>query len=88
MKEIVYRIKDSYGLHARPASLLAVEAAKYCSKISVKVQDTERNADAKEVIALLSLGVIQGEVLCLQISGVDEEQAFQELKILLEQEQL
>ena len=36
MKTFNYEIKDAIGIHARPAGLLAKEAKKYSSKITLK----------------------------------------------------
>ena len=35
MKEFTYTIKDEQGIHARPASILAKEAKKYESSITI-----------------------------------------------------
>lgn len=39
MKSFKHNIKDELGLHARPASVLATEAKKYSSKITVTAND-------------------------------------------------
>ena len=35
MKEFMYTVKDEQGIHARPAGMLAKEAKKYESKITI-----------------------------------------------------
>ena len=35
MKDFMYTVKDEQGIHARPAGMLAKEAKKYESKITI-----------------------------------------------------
>ena len=77
MKEFQHSIKDEMGLHARPASMLAMEAQKYESTITARFNGKE--ADAKSVIGLMTLIVKAGDTITLSIEGADEEKAFEEL---------
>lgn len=83
MKEFRYKIKDSVGIHARPAGLLVKEAEKFLSDIQIKMSD-DRSADAKRLFALMGLGAAQDDVITVSISGEDEEVAAAAIKVFLE----
>ena len=82
MKAFSYVIKDEIGIHARPAGQLVNEAKKYESTITVKCGET--SADAKKLIALMSMGVKCGDEVEITVDGADEEQAFLEIKTFFE----
>lgn len=82
MKEFNYTIKDEVGIHARPAGLLVKEAKKYESKIIIDKEG--KTADASKLMALMSLGVKCGETVRIEITGADEEKAYQELQSFFE----
>lgn len=82
MKTFEYTVKDELGLHARPAGQLVKEATKYTSAVSVSKGDKE--ADAKKVFRLMSMGVKQGDTLRFVIEGEDEETAAKELEAFVQ----
>ena len=61
------------GLHARPAALLAQRAKSFGAQISLGAHG--RNANARSVVALMALGVRQGDQLSIEARGADAEQA-------------
>lgn len=73
MKEFTYVIQDPVGMHARPAGKLAKEAAQYQS--TVTVVKGEKKADTRRLMALMGLGIKQGETVSVQVEGPDEETA-------------
>ena len=87
MKEEKVIVDNNVGLHARPASLFVQEAAKYKSDINVYCQDPEtkedRNANAKSILSVLTLGVFQGTEITITTTGEDEEQAVAALVALV-----
>jgi len=87
MKEEKVIVDNNVGLHARPASLFVQEAAKYKSDINVYCQDPEtkedRNANAKSILSVLTLGVFQGTEITITATGEDEEQAVAALVALV-----
>ena len=87
MKESKVVVNNKVGLHARPASLFVQEAAKYSSDINVYCQDPEskedRNANAKSILGILTLGVFQGTEITITANGDDEEQAVEALVALV-----
>ena len=73
-----YTITDAAGLHARPAGLLVKEAKKYASKIIIKKET--KAVEATKLIAVMGLGVKCGQDVEVEISGSDENTAYEELK--------
>jgi phosphocarrier protein len=73
MKSFDYVIKDSVGIHARPAGILVKEAKKYQSKITV-VKDG-KSAEATKLMALMGLGVKCGNTVSINVDGADEDVA-------------
>jgi phosphocarrier protein len=73
MKEFTYQVKDPNGMHARPAGQLASFAKKFES--SIRIRCKEKEADAKRLLSLMSLGATHGTTLTFLIEGKDEEQA-------------
>lgn len=83
MLSFSYTIKDEVGIHARPAGLLAKEAKKYESKIVIKKDG--KAVEAARIMAVMGLGVKCGQTVEVEVSGVDEETAFEEMKNFFEQ---
>lgn len=73
MKTFDYTIKDAMGIHARPAGLLVKEAGKYESKISLTKDG--KTVDAARLMAVMSLGVKQGQTVTVSVEGSDEDAA-------------
>lgn len=75
MKDVI--INCSSGLHARPATLLVKKSSSFKSEVSIEHKG--KKANAKSLIGVLSLGVSNGAVLKLSVSGVDEILAAEEI---------
>ena len=80
MQSFMYTVKTPVGLHARHAGLIVKEAKLYQSAITVI--HSERQADARHLLALMTLGVKQGDVLKVTVEGVDEDVAAIKMKAL------
>ncbi len=65
-----YTITDPIGIHARPAGLLAREAAKYTGKIWLVKNG--KKAEMRRMIAIMGLGVKAGETVRVEIEGEQE----------------
>lgn len=78
MKEFVFKILDKNGLHARPAGAISAKAKEFSSKITVS--SDEKEADAKRLLSLMSLGAVSGKELHFSILGEDEDTAYEEMK--------
>lgn len=81
MIEWKHRIKDSQGLHARPAAMLALAAGRFQSLITGECQGIQ--ADFKDVIALLGLNAGMDCEIIIKIDGCDEEKAFHAVREVL-----
>lgn len=73
MQTFVYTIKDEIGIHARPAGLLAKEAKKFSSTITV--EKGGKSADVRRMMSVMGLGVKCGEEITIKVEGDDEAQA-------------
>ncbi|WP_167133012.1 HPr family phosphocarrier protein [Paramicrobacterium chengjingii] len=79
-REVV--IGSSVGLHARPASDLARNANE--SGHTVKIGRPGQNAvDARSILAVISLGVKQGESIYLDVEGDRSEDVLDTLAEML-----
>lgn len=81
MREIKYVIKDELGIHARPAGLLVKQAAAFPCKVTIAKDGKE--ADAKRILGLMSLGVKCGQEITLKCDGEQEDQAIAALEEFL-----
>ncbi len=77
-------IKNSVGLHARPATFFIQKANSFKSSISVERED--RRVNAKSLLGVLSLGIVNGMEITLVADGPDEEEAVEALTDLIENE--
>ena len=82
MIQFTYQIKDPNGMHARPAGKLATYAKQFGEEI--RVIAGEKEADAKRLLALMSLGAGAGAVLTVTVSGANEESTARQLQEYLE----
>ena len=82
MKSFEYVIKDSVGIHARPAGMLVKEAKKYDSKIVINANG--KSAEATKLMAVMGLGVKCGQTVTVTVDGADEDTASEELKAFFE----
>ena len=78
MKQFSYIIKDEIGLHARPAGLLAREAKKYQSTVTLSCKG--KSAAASKLMAIMGMGVKHGDNVEVTIEGADEDTAAAELQ--------
>ena len=83
MKTFTYIITDEIGIHARPAGLLLKGAKKYTSKIVLSANG--KSAEATKLMAVMGLGVKNGQEVEIAIEGGDEEFAFEGMKLFMEQ---
>lgn len=83
MKSFEYVIKDSLGIHARPAGLLVKEAKKYESAITIEKEG--KKIDASRLMALMGLAVKCGNQVTVACDGPDEAVAFTEMKRFFEE---
>jgi phosphotransferase system HPr (HPr) family protein len=75
-------IKNTQGLHARPAEMFVRLDQQFRSRI-VLARETHR-VEAKNIMDLLTLGAAQGTELVLEADGDDAHQAVEALAKLVE----
>lgn len=73
MRQILRQITDPLGFHIQLAVLLAGEAQRWRSRVTFEHEG--RSADAKDLMALLSMGVRTGEAVVVCVDGADEATA-------------
>ena len=77
-------IKNSVGLHARPATFFIQKANSY--KSSIWVEKDDRSVNAKSLLGVLSLGITKGMTINLIADGIDEVVAVDALSELIDKE--
>ncbi|MFI3324787.1 MAG: HPr family phosphocarrier protein [Clostridia bacterium] len=82
MKSFKYIIKDEFGIHVRPAGLLVKEAKKLNSKIFLEKDDAK--IEATKLMAIMSMGVKQGDEILISVDGIDEDRAITAMKTFFE----
>ena len=78
------KIKNSQGLHARPASAFVKIANKFESDIVVK--KGSETVNGKSIMGLMTLAANHGSTLEIEISGCDAEEAMRELEQFLSED--
>ena len=73
MKSFNYTITDPVGIHARPAGVLVKEIKKYASAVTVVKGD--KSVNALKLMALMGMGIKQGDTVTVNIEGADEDAA-------------
>ena len=79
MKEVT--VSNQVGLRARPATYFIQKANEFHS--SIWVETDGRRVNAKSLLGVLSLGIIQGTTINLIADGSDEKEAVEGLIELL-----
>lgn len=76
-------VTDPVGLHARPATALVNEAAKYATDIKIIVDGKEANL--KSIMGVMSLGIETGKEFEIEVLNDDEQEAMAGLtKVVVE----
>lgn len=83
MQKFEVTVSDPVGIHARPAGLLVKEAQKLLSNIVIECRG--KTADAKKLLAVMSLGAKCGDTLCVSVEGENEETDAKNIKKIIEQ---
>jgi phosphocarrier protein FPr len=78
------QVVDVEGMHARPASLISEQAAKF-SETDIRIRNDQRTAIAKSMASILSMGANHGDVLIISAQGPEAEQAVQVLAKMINQ---
>ncbi len=79
MKQFSFTIEDENGIHARPAGALVSCAKQFAS--AVKIATSDKEADGKRLLSLMSLGATKGTRLTCSVEGPDEEEAVRAMEL-------
>ena len=82
MKEIDFYVKDSLGLHMRPAAAFAGIAKRAKSSIFIEKKGREP-VDARMILMVIRMGIKQAEDFMIRVEGEDEDEISQEITALL-----
>ncbi len=86
MVETLTRIKDRYGMHARPALVIKKMADAYPStKIIIIDPETKKAYDAKSILELMTMGKAHDDVLVVKASGDKEKEASERIAKLIQE---
>ena len=86
MSALELTVNNEVGLHARPASLFVREASNF-SNCDITIQNITTNgpvANAKSILRVLTLGVMQGHRIRVEANGNQAEEALSALRVLIE----
>ncbi len=76
-----FEIRNQYGIHARPAALFVKTASRFDADITVE-KDGNR-VSGKSIMGLMTLEAGRGAMLRITVSGVDGEEALDDLEALI-----
>ncbi|MBN1928348.1 MAG: HPr family phosphocarrier protein [Chlorobiaceae bacterium] len=76
-------IRNSAGLHTRPAAAVVKLASKFRSEFFIEMEGSAINA--KSIIGVMSLAAPKGSRLVLRLEGEDEQEAARQLIEFFEQ---
>lgn len=80
-KTIIVRCEK--GLDARPIALLVQEASQYMSQVYIEI--AEKKINAKSIMGMMSLSLVDGEELAIVTNGDDEEKAAEGIETFFDQ---
>ncbi|HBZ11658.1 MAG TPA: HPr family phosphocarrier protein [Bacillus bacterium] len=86
MKERIFKVIDSTGIHARPASILVQSASKFDSEINIEFNG--KSANLKSIMGVMSLGIPKDAEFKIIVSGSDEDEAISVLSETITQQGL
>ena len=83
-KEII--VKNSQGLHARPAAMFVQIVSKYDAEVTL-IKD-EEEVSGKSIMGILTLGVQQHSRVRIRVDGEQATTVLNELEQLLSREEI
>jgi phosphotransferase system HPr (HPr) family protein len=72
------------GLESRPAALFVQNAGRWKSNITIAIN--EKKVNAKSIMGVISLGILDGQEVTLCADGEDEKDALNNLANFLKEE--
>jgi phosphocarrier protein HPr len=83
--ERTVKVMAKVGLHARVAAAFVKTAERFSSTIRVRLG--ERDANAKSILQILTLGAEHGAEVTIQADGDDAEESIDALETVLAEEE-
>jgi phosphocarrier protein HPr len=77
-----FQITNAMGMHARPAALFVKTASRFDSDITVEKDDM--SVSGKSIMGLMTLEASIGTILKITATGLDAQEALDELHLLFE----
>lgn len=84
LAERTVKVMAKVGLHARVAAAFVKTAERFSSTIQVRLG--ERDANAKSILQVLTLGAAQGAEVTIRADGDDGQEAIDALEAVLAEE--
>ena len=78
MEEYTLTVTNPLGIHARPAGRLVKLAKAYHSTIALSRGD--KTVDVKHILAVMGLGIKQGDTIRFTVSGDDEHETMEQVR--------
>ena len=75
-------IKNNAGIHVRPSGVILGEIGTYSGKISLTINNT--TVELNSVMSLLTLGMMKGDEVEIEVTGNDEKKICTQVKELME----
>ena len=76
-----FEILNQYGIHARPAAMLAKAASRFDAEITIEKDGTA--VSGKSIMALMTLEASRGSLLKVTVEGPDAEELLDEVAALI-----
>jgi phosphotransferase system HPr (HPr) family protein len=74
-------VRNSQGLHVRPAEVVARAAMRYECHISLELEG--HKIDAKSILHIMTLGAQQGSEVTIEARGADAQEAVEKISELI-----
>ena len=75
-------VKNFAGIHVRPSGIIIEAASKYTGNISVSSKEME--ADLKNIMGLIAMGLVKDDKVEITVSGPNEETVLKQIVELFE----
>ncbi|MCI5566828.1 MAG: HPr family phosphocarrier protein [Veillonellaceae bacterium] len=81
MTEATMTIENKTGIHARPAAVFVQTAGRFKSKLQIEAKG--KTVDAKSILMIMSMGLVNGTEIKIIADGPDEDEALKALTELV-----
>ena len=72
MVNTVAVVRNAAGIHVRPSGIIAGRAAEYRGLVTIRAKGSE--IDASNVVGLLTLGLLPGDSVEIEVEGANEQE--------------